>query len=169
VDVFSLIAGLASVVGAILSGLAMFQASRASKAAKEAEKAAERAADEARKAALVRSLSDDLAISSRHAEELLDFLQQARYSEANLRANELAAVLSELPRRRSPYLSEDHQNTLINSRVQVQSIGDAIMRYNDRSEDPDRDQITKVARLIVTNLREVLGDVRSRIEQGGTQ
>lgn len=130
-NIFNLIAGLASVIGAILSGIATIQASRASKAAKEAENAVEKAAEEARNSALVQSLADDLSISSRNAEELPAFLQQARYSEANLRANELAAVLSELPHRRSPYLSEEHQNTLRTSRLQVQSIGEAIMRYND--------------------------------------
>jgi hypothetical protein len=157
-DIFNAIAGTASIIGLIASGIAAFLARSASQAAKAA-----------RDAALVRSLADELSSSSQHAEQLLDFLQQARYMEANLRANELFAVLVELPHRRSPYLSEEHQGSLKDSSLQVQSIGDAIFKYNEGgdSDNLDRDQSIKVARLVVTTLREVLGDVRSRIEQGG--
>lgn len=148
----STITGICSIVGMLLSGLAAYQAGRASKAASAA-----------RDAAIVHSLADELQLACTRGEQLVDFLQQGRYSEASLRIDELTWSLSELPFRRSPYLQTPHQDRLLTSRLQLQTIVEAIRTSSDKF---DRKQIMTVAREVTMSLREILGVVRSHIEHG---
>jgi len=154
-DTIYLLAAICSIAGMLFSLFAAIQARRASKAASAA-----------RDAVLVRSLADELQLACTRGEQLVDFLQHLRYMEARLRVDELTWSLSELPYRRSPHLSTKHQNTLLTSRQQLQTIGEAIFK-NEMSEDSiDKDQIINVARRVTMSLREVLGEVRSNIEHG---
>lgn len=155
VDTFNIVAGIASICGLLASGLAAFLACRAKKAA-----------DGARDAARVRSLADELELACSRAEQLLDFLQHGRLSEASLRVNELTSCLSELPHRRSPFLPVNRQNVLLNSRCQLQTVGEAILTSEHRKDGLDKEQLIKVTRRVVMGLREVLGGVRSHIESG---
>lgn len=150
-----IIAALCSIAGMGFSLYAAIQASRASKAASDA-----------RDAALIRSLSDELQLACTRGEQLVDFLQNLRFSEAALRIDELSWSLSELPYRRSPQLSIDHQNKLLTSRQQLQTIGEAILKNGKKKESIDYEQIMTVARRVAMSLREILGIVRSKIEHG---
>lgn len=153
-DIFKVIVDVSSIVGLLLSGVAAFQARRASKAAIAA-----------RDAAIVRTLADELQIASMRAEQLVDFLSHGRFGEAALRSDELTYSLSELPHRRSGYLQVPHKNTLLTSRQQLQSISE-LMAKTGRESLPttDTDRSIIIARRVVISLREVLGHVRSEIE-----
>lgn len=150
-----IIAAISSIAGMLFSIFAAIQASRASKAASAA-----------RDAALIRSLSDELQLACTRGEQLVDFLQHFRYSEAALRVDELTWSLSELPYRRSPNLSIEHKNTLLTSRQQLQTIGEAIIKNRESKDRIDYEQILTVARRVTMSLREQLGVVRSKIEHG---
>ena len=154
-DTFYISAAICSIAGMLFSVFAAIQARSASKAASAA-----------RDAALIRSLADELQLACSRGEQLVDFLQHSRYSEACLRVDELTWSLSELPYRRSPHLSTEHQNTLLTSREQMQTIGEAIVKNEVSKDSIDRDQIMTVARRVTMSLREVLGEVRSHIEHG---
>jgi hypothetical protein len=150
-----IVAAISSIIGMLFSIFAAIQASRASTAASAA-----------RDAALIRSLSDDLQLACSRGEQLVDFLQHFRYSEAALRVDELTWSLSELPYRRSTHLSTAHQNMLLTSRPQLQTIGEAIIKNEERKDSIDYEQIMTVARRVTMSLRQVLGVVRSQIEHG---
>ena len=154
-DTFYILAAISSIAGMLFALFAAIQARSASKAASAA-----------RDAALVRSLADELQLACSRGEQLVDFLQHFRYSEARLRVDELTWSLSELPYRRSPHLSTEHQNMLLTSRQQLQTIGEAISKNEARKDSLDKEQIMTVARRVTMSLREVLGDVRSHIEHG---
>jgi len=154
-DTLYILAAISSIAGMLFSLFAAILARSASKAASAA-----------RDAALVRSLADELQLACSRGEQLVDFLQHCRYSEACLRVDELTWSLSELPYRRSPHLSTEHQNTLLTSRQQLQTIGETIVKNGGRKDSIDKEQIMTVARRVTMSLREVLGDVRSHIEYG---
>ena len=153
-----IIAAISGIMGMLFSFFAAIQALRAKKAALAA-----------RDAALIRSLSDDLQLACIRGEQLVDFLQHSRYSEARLRVDELTWSLSELPHRRSLHLSTVHQNTLLTSRQQMVTVSEAIGRYRVAEENIDKEQLLTVARKVTMRLREVLGDIRSHIEHGEPQ
>jgi hypothetical protein len=157
-ETFNVLAGIASIVGLLLSGLAALLAGRASTAAKDA-----------RRAVLVRSLADELEQACTLAEQLFDFVQHDRLREAALRTNELTSRLSELPPRRSPFLSLDDRNRLLTFRTQLQTVGEAILKREHRRESLDKEQVLKVMQNVVSGLREVLGGIRSQIESGDAQ
>ena len=154
-EVLYISAAICSIVGMLFSLIAAIQARSAS-----------RAAEAARDAAQVRSLSDELQLACERGEQLVDYLQHDRYSEARLRVDELSWSLSELPFRRGPHLSIEHQNILLTSRQQLQTIVDAIENNKARNDRIDDEQIMLVARQVTMHLREVLGGVRSHIEHG---
>ena len=157
-DTFNTLANFASIAGLSVSIYAAIKARSASKAASEA-----------RDAVLVHSLSDDLELTCHRADQLLDFLRHDRYGEANLRVDELASSLSEIPNRRSRYLSTQNQNILLNSRSQLETISDAIHKGSSSKQGFDRAQVLFVARRVTMNLHEVLGAVKSYIEHGELQ
>jgi hypothetical protein len=88
-ETFNVIAGIASIVGLLLSGIAAIQARQASKQAKRASEAAIAARD----AAIVRTLADELQLASARVEQLVDFLTHGRFGEAALRSDELTYKL----------------------------------------------------------------------------
>ena len=153
-ETFNFIANVAGIVGLFLSGIAAFQARRASEAAIAA-----------RDAAIVRTLADELQLASTRAEQLVGFLAHGRFGEAVLRSDELTYSLSELPYRRGGYLQEPHINTLLTSRQQLQSISEVMAKTGRGSlATGDTDRSIIIARRVVISLREVLGQVRSGIE-----
>lgn len=154
-DTLTTLAGISSILGLIVSSYAAFQARSASKAASAA-----------RDAVLVHSLANELQLACTHAEQLLDFLQHARYSEANLRVDELILSLSELPHLRSPHLTIIHQDLMLTSRQQLLSISEAILKNTPGQGYLVKEQIIMVSRRVSMNLREILGEIKSHIEQG---
>ena len=157
-EAFYIIAGISSIIGLFFSLFAAIQAWNASKAASAA-----------RDAALMRSLSDDLQLACTRGEQLVDFLQHSRFNEARLRVDELTWSLSELPHRRSPHLTIDHKNTMLTSRQQLVSINEVIGKYEKDLESIDKQQILAVARKVTIRLREMLGDIQSHLEHGGSK
>ena len=155
-DIFNLVAGVASILGFGMSAYAAFMARRASQAAAEA-----------REAILMRTFGDELQLTCVHAEQLVGYINGSHYPEAALRADELTFRLSELPYHRSDYLQEEQQNALLNARQQVESISSVIGVALSKSTPPDAEQILTVARRVAINLRQVLGSVRSQAERGG--
>ena len=155
-ETFSIVAGVASILGLFVSFLAFFQARRASVAAAAA-----------RDAVIIRTLADELGHVCTRAERLVDFLIHQRFDEAALRVAELVSGLSEMPRRRSPYLGEDDRNSLLTSREQLHSIGDAIQEHRASPIDSSRrTRLIGVAGRVVASLREVSGAVKSKLEAG---
>lgn len=153
-EAFNLVAGVASILGVLLSGAAAFLAKRASKAAAEA-----------REAAAFRSLGEELDIACTRAEQLVDFLAHDRLSEATLRAEELTSSLSELPYRRSPFLTEAHINQLLTLREQLSSIAATALEARATATGTiDTKHLMSIARRVVMSLREILGGVRSNAE-----
>jgi len=109
---FTLIVGAASMFGFVFSLLAWIRAGRASKAAMQA-----------RDAITVRTLADEIQLACERMDQLLNLIANDHIAEAALRANDLASTLSEIPYRRSPYLSEAGKNELVNVHTQLQTIG----------------------------------------------
>jgi hypothetical protein len=103
------------------------------------------------------------------AEQLMDFLLHSRYDEANLRTDELISSLSELLERRSPHLSEKYKNKLLTLRLQLMTISDATLKRYGRKNGLDKEQVMKVARIVVMDLREIFGAIRSVIDHGERQ
>ncbi len=155
-ETFNIVAGVASILGLFVSFLAFFQARKASVAATAA-----------RDAVIMRTLADELELVCARAEQLADFLSHQRFDEATLRVAELVSGLSEMPRRRSPYLDEGDRNSLLTSREQLQSIGDTIQEHRANPIDPSgRNRLIRVAGRVVASLREVSGAVKSKLEAG---
>jgi ATP phosphoribosyltransferase regulatory subunit HisZ len=155
-ETFNLISAAASILGLIGTVLAFMQAKRAAKAAIEA-----------RDAVTFRTLADELELACVRAEQLVDFLLHDRFAEAELRIGELTSSLSEMPRRRNPYLEEDDTNGLLTSREQLQSISDVIEPQRGRPIDASkRNRTISVARRVVMSLRGISGAVKSKLELG---
>jgi len=158
IETLYIAAAIGSILGLFFSVFAGIQAWRASKAASAA-----------RDAVLIRSLSDELQLACTRGEQLVDFLKHYRYSEAYLRVDELTWSLSELPYRRSRHLLMTHKNTLLTSRQQLMTINEAIDKNSKTKEKIDDEQILKVARKVTMRMREILGEIRSHIENGEPQ
>jgi hypothetical protein len=155
IETLYITASICSVLGLFFSIFAGIQAWRASKAASAA-----------RDAVLIRSLSDELQLACTRGEQLVDFLKHSRYSEAYLRVDELTWSLSELPHRRGRHLTLNHKNTLLTARQQLMTVNEAIDKYSSAKGEIDEEQILAVARKVTMRLREILGEIRSHIENG---
>lgn len=150
---FSVLAGVASMIGAVLSYLAWRQAKTASTAAQEA-----------RQALLGTTTADELNLACARAEQLLDFMQHRRFGEAILRAEELVSSLSELTARRQSVLPGDCRDVLLTVRAQLQSIPEALNENADDLDSYKHRQLLVAARGAGVRLREVLGNVRMTID-----
>lgn len=156
-ETFNVVAGIASVLGLIISGLTFWYA-----------KSASEAAGEARDAVRIRTLASELETLCVRAEQLRDLLLYKRMPEASLRVGELASLLSEIPVRARAHLVTDQVNSLLTARAQVSSIGDVIQRgpAELRNLQPD-ESVIATSRQVVATLREVLGGVKSKVESEG--
>jgi hypothetical protein len=154
---FNVTAGVASIFGLVFSVLAFIQARRAHTAARQA-----------RDAVTFRVVADELELACVRAEQLVDFLEHSRFDEAALRVAELTSSLSELPNRRGSYLDERHRNKLMNAREQLASVGVAVKSPNRRrsTSDADSKRPAVIARQVMMTLREIVGTVKSRIDEG---
>lgn len=153
-ELFNVAAGIASLGGLLFSVLAFAQAKRAS-----------RAAIEARNAVTVRTLADEVELACVRAEQVVDFSIHHRFEEAALRVAELTASLSEIFSRRTPYLGDADANRLLTSREQIRSIGDVIQRPRGGTLEGSTNRMIRIARLVVVSLRELLGTVKSTLDQ----
>jgi hypothetical protein len=154
---FDVIAGLASILGFVASVAAVIQAGRAS-----------RAATQARDAILIRTLVDEFQTACNRMDELLDLVLHDRLAEAHRVARELTSMLSEIPYRRSPYLSVERKNELLNVRTQVQVIEHEIPPHPAQSLTAKKKQsLIQVCRQGSQTLRENLGTIKGQVEFGG--
>ena len=163
---FNIIAGIASIVGLGFSLAALLAARRAAQRADHASDAAK----EARDAVTVRSLADEFQIASANADQLLDFLTHNRLQEARLRALELTSALSEIPFRRSPYLTEERKNELLNVRENARIMSGVLTigQQRPRSAEQKR-RLIRQCQKISTALRENLGTIKGEIDKGARQ
>jgi hypothetical protein len=154
---FDVIAGLASVLGLIFSVCAFMQARIASRAAKEA-----------RDAIIVRTLADEFQLACRNTDELLDLVKHDRFPEAARVAHELTSTLSEIPHRRSSYLTVERKNELLNIRTQMQIVEQEISALRPQAPSAKQKQgILRVCRESSATLRENLGTIKGQLEGGG--
>jgi hypothetical protein len=156
---FNIIAGLASLFGLWFSIWAWVRAKSASKAA-----------EEARRAVSVRTLADEFQIACVNVEQLLDFLTHDRLPEARLRTLELTSALSEIPHRRSPYLTEDRKNELLNARQNARIMSRVLALSQQTSLSAERKQrLIRLCQKISITLRENLGTIKGEIDKGVKQ
>jgi len=116
------------------------------------------------------ALADEFELACVKIDQLLDFVSHDRLAEAAIRAQELASTLSEIPYRRSPYLSEERKSDLLAAREQVQLINQVIAAT--RHEPPAEEQKQKLMRWcqkISMTLRRNLGTIKGVIDVGGNQ
>ncbi len=153
---FDVIAGLASILGFVASVAAVIQARRASSAAKEA-----------RDAILIRTLADEFQAACNRMDELSDLILHDRLAEARRVARELTSLLSEIPYRRSPYLSVERKNELLNVRTQVQDIEHELPPHPAQSLTARKKQnLIHVCHQCSRTLRENLGTIKGQVELG---
>jgi hypothetical protein len=65
-------------------------------------------------------------LASDKADQLLNFIAHGHLPEASLQAQELASALSEIPFRRSPYLSENRKKELLSAREDALSLNQVL-------------------------------------------
>lgn len=153
---FTFITGVASIFGLVFSWLAWKRAGRASQAAQEA-----------RDAVTVRSLADEFQIACTNADQLLDFLTHDRLPEANLRAIELTSALSEMPFRRSPYLTVERKNELLNARQDARIVSEMLASGRQTPLAAEQKQrLIRQCQKISMTLRENLGTIKGEIDMG---
>jgi hypothetical protein len=162
---FNFIAGIASITGlaigiaaVILSGLAYREA-----------KLAKNVAAEARDSVIVRTLVDELQFICLQLEQLLDLLEQSRWPEASLTARSLTSALSELPFRRSQFLTNERQQVTLTAREQMNIIGRELWRSRTQELPAERqNRLIRICRETATALREILGAMRGNLDTGRT-
>lgn len=154
-----IIFGIASIFGLLFSLLAWIRAGRASTAAREA-----------RDAITVRTLADEFQLACERMEQLLDFIEHDRLAEAALRARELASVLSEIPYRRSPHMSDTGKNEVLNVRTQMQIIGEQIV-VNPHQPLPleQKQKLFRICQQGSATLRKNLAIIKGQIDTGARQ
>ena len=151
-----IIFGIASIFGLLFSLLAWIRAGRASTAAREA-----------RDRIVIRSLADEFGLACAKMEQLGDFIEHDRFAEAGIRVHELTSALSEIPYRRSPYLSDNCKNELLNVRTQLRIIAENIMTNRDQPLSADQKQrLIRICRRSIVTLRENLGRIKGEIDSG---
>jgi hypothetical protein len=153
---FNIIAGIASIAGFVFSLLAWIRAGRASKAATEA-----------RDAITLRTLADEFQTACERMDQLLDLIVNDRLAGAALRANELASTLSEVPYRRSPYMTESRKNELLTASSQMQIISEEIIAVGKNPLTPEKKQeLSRICRQCSATLRKNLGIIKGEIDTG---
>ena len=156
---FEIIVGIASIAGCLFSIGALIQAGRASAAARQA-----------RDRVSIRVLADEFELVCAKADQLLDFLTHDRQPEATLRTRELTTALSEIPYRRSPYLTEERKNELLtvreNARIMSQVL--AAGQQTPLSAEQKQRLIRQCQKISIT-LRENLGTIKGEIDTGAKQ
>ncbi len=157
-NVFTLVAGVASILGLGFSIAAFFAA-----------KAASTAADNARKAILTRTVAEEIEIACKGADQLLDFVENDRDAEARLLAHQLVSALSEMRYRRIGLLDDKRSDELLTQRTQFQIIEDVLSAAKGHPiprEDRER-RLLKACRRSSSTLREILGSVKQALDIGG--
>ena len=153
---FEFIAGLASILGLFMSLGALLQAH-----------GAKVAASQARDRILARTLGDEFELACVKMDQLLDFLRHDRVAEAEIRVDELASFLSEIPHRSAPYLGEASRNDLLNERAQMEIIGQACSASRGQVLGPkDKESLIEMCQRSRRILRENLARIKGRLDQG---
>lgn len=154
-----IIFGIASIFGLLFSLLAWIQAGRASTAAREA-----------RDLIVIRTLADEFELACAKADQLLDFLTHDRQLEAILRTRELTTALSEIPYRRSPYLTEERKNELLNVRENARIMSQVLASGQQTPLSAGQKQrMVRQCQKISITLRENLGTIKGEIDTGAKQ
>lgn len=157
-DRFTIIAGIASLLGLVFSFLAWVRAGRASQAAQEA-----------RDAISVRNLAYEFQLACERMDQLLNFIVQGQLAEARLRAHELATALGEIPFRRTPHLDEARQNELLNAGAQVQDIDNVLAKRQEPLSPEQRERLIDACQHSILTLRKNLGIIKGEIDTGAKQ
>jgi hypothetical protein len=156
---FNIIAGGASILGLWFSMWAWVRAKSASKAA-----------EEARDAVTVRTLVDEFQIACTNADQLLDFLTHDRLPEARLRAVELTSALSEIPFRRSPYLTATRKDKLLSAREKARIMSEVLASAQQTPLSVEqKGRLIQQCQEISITLRENLGIIKGEIDTGAKQ
>jgi hypothetical protein len=154
----------------VFSVKAWIEALRAAQKAEDAGDRASQAAREARDAVTIRSLVDEFQITCINADQLLDFLTHDRLPEASLRALELTSALSEIPFRRSPYLTVERKNDLLSVRQNARIVGETLAAGKETPLAAEQKQrLIRQCQKILITLRENLGTIKGEIDMGARQ
>ena len=154
---FDVIAGFASILGLWFSLWAWVRA-----------KAASKAAQAVREAILLRTLAEELQATCDKLDDLMDLIEHDRFDQARWITREVAAALSELPHRGSPYLSQDDKNALLNQREQAQIVEGRLSAIKDeRMTSSAKEKVMRACRNSSDTLRQVLGKIKGDVERGG--
>lgn len=146
-------AAIASILGAILSGIAAFQARRASTAARQAKNAV-----------FLSNLTHEMDDTCKKLEAVVIYLKNGHVAEAGLTAMELTAVLSELPYRHENLLSPEAKDKMHTAREQVRDLAKVA---RDAVIGPEkRRRMIEIVHTASVNLREELAKVKSKLEVG---
>jgi hypothetical protein len=163
---FNIAAGLASIAGLVFSIKAWIEARRAAQKADRASQAAQ----EARDAVTVRALVDEFQLAGANADQLLDFLTHDRLAEASLRAIELTSALSEIPFRRSPYLTVERKNELLSVRRNARTMSGILASSQQAPlSNEQKQRLIRLCQKISITLRENLGTIKGEIDKGAQQ
>lgn len=156
-NTFEIVAGVASVLGCIISIGAFYQARSASIAAKEA-----------RNATIGRTLADELESACGKADDLYIFLAQEQFLQAAHLAHQLTSALSEVRIRRGSLLTMDRRNDLLSIRTQIQIIEEQIFSLHGQSATgKQKERLLHFCRESATKLRENLGTIKGQMDRGG--
>ena len=155
---FDIYAGIASIVGCLLSLGALIQAGRASARAKEA-----------RDAIVLRTLADEFELACVRIDQLTDFISHDRLAEAVIRAQELTSALSEIPYRRSPYLDAGSKNELLDAREEARIIGEFLAARDVSVGTEAKQKLRWRCDEISKTLRKNLGILKREIDRGAEQ
>jgi hypothetical protein len=154
---FEIIAGVASVLGLVFSVAAFIQARSASLSARQA-----------RDAIITRTLADEFQLACSKMDELHRFVLHDLLPEAAYVAHELASTLSEIPYRRSPHLSIERKNELLNIRTQMQTLDEEISRLRRQpAKAKQKENFLRVCQESTSKLRENLAIIKGQLEAGG--
>ena len=131
-------------------------------------KGASKAAQAAREAIFLRTLAEELQATCDKLDDLMRLIEHDRFDEARWVAREVASALNELPHRRSPYLSQEDKNALLNQRAQAQIVEDQLSPIKGRRmRGPGRDKIMRACRNSSATLRQIVGKIKGDVERGG--
>ena len=156
--IFTFLSSVMSALGFLFSILAFKQAKKASEAARQA-----------RDQILLKTAAEELELTCIHVEQLHDFLDHDRLSEAALRAKEAVSNLSEFFQRRTPHFDQLSRDTLQNTRTQLQIVTTTLnkSRLHGLTAKQKGQILNIVTNQAIIVLREILGKIKGEIEHGG--
>jgi hypothetical protein len=152
--VFDIIAGIASIVGLVLTGITLSVAKDARDAAREAKEAVYKS-----------NAESDFEVLTRLASEFLDKVQNDHASEALLRGRDLIAGMAIARKRWDRFLDKSGQVAMEEAGVQIQIAVRVLASYGANPTPKQKDRLCKIAGDILSWLGTESGKIRSSIER----